>query len=112
MSSADEAGFVRVVLDKLEIDVDVVGLQERPGTPDGKFADSAAAKTAAEDDRFGIRPRLIPEEALDYRVQRLGMILDGAEDDAGGFDRAARQEFVELLLADVGGFGIAERVFA
>ncbi len=78
MRRADQAGFVGIVRDQFEIDGDVIALEECAGAPDCKLADAAAAKAAAEDDRLGIGPRLVLEEALEHRVERLGIVLDGA----------------------------------
>ena len=38
MRRADEAGFVRIVANEFEVDVDVLGAQEKRGASDGEFA--------------------------------------------------------------------------
>ena len=112
MHGADQAGFVRIVADRDEVDLDAVGFQDHRGAADHEFADAAGAEAAADHDALGVLPALQLEEAADDERQFLREILDRAMHDAGGFAVALGEEFVELLLGQVVARLVAERVGA
>ena len=53
MRGAEQTGLVRIVADRNEVDLDLVGFQNDGGATDREFADAAGAKAAAHDDAFG-----------------------------------------------------------
>ena len=112
MRGAEQAGFIGIVADKLEIDIDAVGLEQQAGAADGQLADAAGAEAAADDEAFRVAPILEPQEAADDQGELLGEVLDGALHDARGFGFALRQEVGELLLADLLAGFVAERILA
>ena len=53
MCGPEQSGFVRIVADRNEVDLDLVGLQDDGGATDRDFADPAGAKAAADHDALG-----------------------------------------------------------
>src|SRR5262245_12009019 len=109
---ADQARFVGMVADRLDVDRDGFGLEDDPGPGDRQFANAAFAQSAPDYDPFGALPRLELEEAADDVGQLLGKILDRALNHGDGFGIALFQQGIEGLLADLVAGLVAERVFA
>src|SRR5712671_2925919 len=109
---ADEAGLVGMVLDRHQVDVDAVGLEQHRGAADGELADAARAEAAADGDALGAAPGLEAQEAPGDAGELLGEFLDGALDQAGRLGIAGLQHLLEPLLADLVGRRVAERVLA
>ena len=110
MRGADQAGFVRIVADRHQVDRDLVGLEDHRRAADGELADPAGAEAAADHDPFGVAPGLELEKAPDDEGELLRKILDRALQDAGRLRIAFDQQRVELLLADVLARLVAEGV--
>ena len=109
---ADEARLVGIILDELQFDLVVLGLEQHLGAPDRQLADAARPEAAAEDDGLRVAPGRRLEKPLDYRGEGLGEFLDGAVNDAAGFRVAFGQQLVELLLRHLVGRLLAERIGA
>ena len=100
------------MLDELQLDLVVVGLEQHLGAAHCQLADAARTEPAAEDDGLRVAPGRHLEEPLDHRGERLGEFLDGAVNDAAGFRIAFGQQLVELLLRHLVGRFLAQRVGA
>jgi hypothetical protein len=98
------------IVDRHEIDIDLVGLEDHCRAADGEFPDPAVPEPAAHDHPFGVAPGLELQETTDDERKLLGEILDGALHDTGCFRIALDQQRVQLLLADLLARFVAERV--
>ena len=112
MRGADQAGFVGIVADRLQVDCDLVGLEDDAGAADRQLADTAGAEAAADHDALGVAPGLRLEEAADDERQLLREILDRALHDGRRLEVALGEQRIELLLADLVARLVAERVVA
>ena len=110
MRGADQAGFVRIVADRHQVDRHLVGFEDHRRPADGELADPAGAEAAADHDPFGVAPGLELEKSTDDQGKLLRKILDRALQDAGRLRIAFDQQRVELLLADVLARLVAEGV--
>ena len=112
MNCADQARVIRIVADQRQVEIGVVGFQQHGGAADRQFADTPAAKAAADHQAFGVAPGLQLEEAPDHGVKLLREILDGALHHARRLGVALDQQFLKMLLGDLVGFLIAKGVGA
>ena len=67
-----------MTVDRQNLDLEVVGLEDNFGARDGEFAKLAVAKAPAHDDALGLIPGLGLEEAARYVGELLREVLDGA----------------------------------
>ena len=104
--------LVRLVANRLQLDLDAIGFEDDGGAADRQFADAAAAKAAADREPFGIAPRLEFVKAPDHQRKVLGKIFDGTMHQTGFLDIAASQKHIELLLGQLLARLIAQRIIA
>jgi hypothetical protein len=82
---ADEAGFVRIIVNRRKLDVDFLPFQDHGGAADYQLADSAGAEAAPDTIALRIFPVLQLEKATDDPGKLLCEVLDRALHDAGRF---------------------------
>src|ERR1051325_6097727 len=112
LQRANQARFVRMVADRLHLDLEILGLEDDLRARDGELAEAAGAEAAADDDTLGLLPGLHLEETPRDVGELLREVLDRAVDDRRRLGVVADEHVVEHLLADVLGWLLAERVFA
>ena len=112
MRGADKASFIRIVVNEFKVDIDVFRPKQKSGSRNRKFADTAGAESAADRNAFRIAPILRAQEPTDDECELLREILDGAEHETRAFRIACREEFRELLLAELLARLVAEGIFA
>src|SRR5436309_8032681 len=66
--------------------------------PDHELADAPFAEPAADDDAPRVAPRREFQETRYHFAQRMGKLLDGADQHAGRDRIAVQQDFFQLLL--------------
>src|SRR5436190_5999275 len=101
MGSADEACFIRMVMQKLNRDVYVGFFKKNTCTGNRHLPHAASAEAASEHNAFGIPPGLLTQVSLNDVVQLLGERLDGRLDHGRGVSIALGEHVIQLLLADL-----------
>src|SRR5579884_3878414 len=101
MRGADEPRLVGIGMNRRQVDVGFLGLEEGGGAPDRELANAAVPEASAHRDPFGVPPRLELREAADDVRELLRELLDRALYDARGLGIALGDELVELLLREL-----------
>ena len=98
MNAPDQACLVRVVPDRLQLDLVPSPLQEHGGATNSELADAAGPQAAADHDPLRSVPFLKPEEPPDHCRELLRKLLDRAQHHASRLGIATHDQLVELLL--------------
>src|SRR5580698_7924508 len=100
MGAADQAGFIGIVVNGHEIDLDLIGLENSRGAANHEFADPAGAKAAADCKPLDIPPSLQFEKAANDQRQVLRKLLDGGLNHARSLDVIAGKQRIELFFVN------------
>jgi hypothetical protein len=101
MQRSDQASIIRMITDRQDLDLEVLGLQEDFCAGDGKFAEPAVTEAAADDDPLRLLPGLRLEKTTRYVGELLRELFDRAVNDCRRLGVVAHQDAVQYLLADV-----------
>jgi hypothetical protein len=74
-----------VIVDRVHLDLKILGFQNDLGARDGKFAKAAVAEAATDRDALGLVPGLRFEKAASHVSELLREFFDGAVHDRSGF---------------------------
>src|SRR4051812_38653238 len=109
---ADQPGVVRMIADRLQLDLELLVLQDDLGAGDRELAEPGIAKAAAHHDAFGLGPRLGAQEAPGHMGKLLGKFLDRGMHHGRGLGVVAHKDGIERLLADGLAILVSERILA
>src|SRR5260221_11161939 len=101
MEAADKAGIVRMMADRLQLEIVALAFQDDSGAADRDLADARSPQAAADHDALGLVPSLQPEETTDDRRELLGKLLDRRLNQPDRLQIAVGQQLVELFLAQI-----------
>ena len=112
VNGTDQSRLVRVIADPHDLDVDLLGGEDRGGARDRELADATEAEAAADRDALGVLPALELRESPDHERELLREILDRALHHGSRFGVALVQDRLEILLAELGDLPVAEGIGA
>src|SRR3954447_2914782 len=112
MQTTYQAGVIRIIPNRNQIDLEALGFENHVGTRDRKLPDAAFAKAAADDDALGIGPSLGFHKSLGHISEFLGEFLDRAMHQRRGMHALARQRLSALALVPRLRDLAAPRIFA
>jgi hypothetical protein len=108
----DEAGLVRIAVNRSKPDVDLFSLEDDRRPADHELAHATCTKPSANCDTLGVFPALQLEIAANDQGKFLGEVLDRAMDNSRRLRFSPLQKLVKLLptqfIADL----IAKRIVA
>ncbi|MGB8487238.1 MAG: hypothetical protein WCD67_13295 [Xanthobacteraceae bacterium] len=112
MNGADQPGFVRVVVDRGQFDIDFFTFEYHRRATGYELADPACAEAAADRDAFRIFPFLQLEKTLNDQGKFLREILDCRVHKARRFRFSAQQQLIKLGFGEIIAVFVPKRIFA